>query len=109
MKIRLALTAWVLAMAASLALAEEMKTDEVTLTGSLTCAQCNLHEKVTKAHQDVLIVTEGDKDVEYYCTNLSKHPNVCHTKLKGVKVTGVVTEADGKKWIAATKLELPAK
>jgi len=80
-----------------------------TLTGTLVCVQCQLHQHSSKAHQDVLLVNDGNKEVEYYVACLPKHPNLCHQRLQNVKVTGIVEEKDGKKWLTASKLELPAK
>ncbi len=39
---------------------------EVTLTGSLACAVCELHEKGAKGHQDALVVKNGATEVTYF-------------------------------------------
>lgn len=112
MKSRLALSALVvivLAAVASFSRAENPAPAPVTLTGTLACAQCQLHEKASHPHQDVLTVKDGDKEVLYYVTNLPKHPNVCHSRIENAKVTGTVSEKDGVHWLAATKLELPSQ
>ncbi len=81
--------------------------EEVTLKGKLTCAKCEC--KVTKACQNVLFVKEGEKNVPYYLDDnqISKdyHKNVCKAAKQGVSVTGTVGEKDGKKTIAASKIE----
>jgi hypothetical protein len=80
--------------------------DEVTLTGSLVCAKCSLKKADAKVCQNVLIVT-GDKAGEYYLAKTAaadKYGDVCTGK-KSVKVTGALSDKDGKKWIAASKIE----
>ncbi len=82
---------------------------EVKLTGNITCAKCEL-KKATKC-ETVLVVKEkkGDKEVEviYYFdadSHKKHHSDVCKAGKKG-DITGKVTEKDGKKTIAVTKLE----
>ena len=88
--------------------ATDVTAKAVTLTGTLTCAECQLRQKTAKPHQDVLLVKEGEKEVAYYVTGVPNHPNVCHQRIQNVKVTGTLEEKDGTKCLAASKLELPA-
>jgi hypothetical protein len=79
-----------------------------TVTGKLTCAKCSL--KKADQCQDVLITTDAaGKTTEYYVEKNDVAKAYGHT-CKGEKpatVTGAVSEKDGKKWIAATKMEAP--
>ena len=79
-----------------------------TVTGKLTCAKCSL--KKADQCQDVLITTDAaGKTTEYYVEKNDVAKAFGHT-CKGEKpatVTGAVSEKDGKKWIAATKMEAP--
>ena len=83
--------------------------EEKTITGQATCAKCALKE--AKSCQNVVTVTEGDKKVNYYMKK-SKVADENHAKSgfckseKKVKVTGDVTEKDGKKIIDAKKIEV---
>ena len=83
---------------------------EKTITGDATCAKCALKE--TKACQNVVVVKEGDKKVNYYMSMKNAVAKDNHSKAgfckseKKVKVTGVVSEKDGKKFIAPTKIEV---
>jgi hypothetical protein len=76
----------------------------VTLTGTLECAHCVLHEGDTC--KDVLMVKESGKDVRYdvVLTGDAKGKHVCQGT-KSVKITGTVAEANGKKTLTATKVE----
>jgi hypothetical protein len=103
-----------LALVAVLSWAGIARADEekiMALKGTLACAKCVLHEEGVKECQSVLQVKDGDKTVNYYLTSndISKpaHPKVCKAAVENVTVTGVVTEKDGKKWLAATKIEFP--
>jgi len=85
---------------------------EVKLTGTLMCGKCSL--KATPKCSNALQVKEGEKDVTYFLDDKgnaeSYHEGVCGDgKFEGVAVTGTVSEKDGKKWIKATKVELPKK
>ena len=82
-----------------------------TLKGTMTCAKCDL--KVADKCQNVLQVKDGDATVTYYIedNDVSKgtHKKVCTAAVDNVSITGTVSEKDGKKWIAPTKIEgLPA-
>ena len=81
--------------------------DDVTLTGKVMCAKCNLKKADAKDCQDVLVVKSGEKTAEYYVEKNEVAKAFGHA-CKGEKdavVTGKVTEKDGKKWISATKME----
>ena len=87
--------------------APEAAAEEVTLTGTMTCAKCDLGEG--DACQSVLIVGEGDEKTTYYIASKEKHAKVCKEAVDGVTVTGTVAEAeDGKKTLTASKIEMPA-
>ena len=91
-----------LALICALALtatAEEKK--ETTITGTITCAKCDL--KVEKSCQTVIKGKAKGSDKEevyYFDTDSSKknHSDICKTPKKGT-VTGTVEEKDGKKVI----------
>ena len=101
------LAACVLMMGAGMLWADDAA-KEVTLKGTRLCAKCNL--KVADKCQDVLQVKEGDATVNYYMSDLKdskvvKSGHVCNGSKENVSVTGVVSEKDGKKWIAVSKVE----
>lgn len=81
--------------------------DETTLTGTLVCGKCKLHE--TKECQNVLQVEKDGKTVNYYLTQnkVSKdfHSNVCMGDGEKVTVTGKVKEKGGKETLAPSKIE----
>ncbi len=79
---------------------------EVTLTGKVTCAMCDL--KVAKDCTTVIVVNEGGKDVLYYLDEKSgkaNHDAVCKGGKEGT-VTGRVSVKDGKNIITASKVSL---
>ena len=83
--------------------------DETTMTGNIMCAKCTLKKADAKDCQDVLVVKDGDKTAEYYVEKnevWKKFGHVCKSE-KAAVVTGTVTEKDGKKWIAPSKMEAP--
>ncbi len=78
---------------------------EVTLTGKVTCAMCDL--KTEKACATVIVVKEGGKDVTYYLDEKSgkaNHDAICTAGKEGT-VTGIVSEKGGKHIITASKVE----
>ncbi len=80
---------------------------EVTLKGTMTCAKCGLDQ--AKKCQNALIVTEDGKETTYLLSQnkVSKdyHKNVCSGEKENVTVTGVVSQAEGKKILTASKIE----
>jgi hypothetical protein len=81
--------------------------DETTVTGKIMCAKCTLKKADATKCQDVLVVKDGDKTTEYYVEKnavAEKFGHVCKDD-KSAVVTGSVTEKDGKKWIAPSKME----
>jgi hypothetical protein len=101
--------ALVLLAGAGLAGAADTK-DAVTLKGKLECSKCELHE--TADCGNVLAVKEGTKEVKYYLVDnplsLGEHKNICKAPKDGVTVTGTVADKDGKMWLTATKIDIPA-
>jgi len=89
---------------------EAAEAEQVTLTGTMTCAKCDL--KQSDKCQSVLIVGEGDEKTTYYLAdnevNKENHKHVCMKAVDGVKITGTVSENDeGKKMLTASKIEMP--
>ena len=85
----------------------------VTLEGKLVCAKCILKEDkcILKEEgldkcQNVLVVeTDGEKTHYYLAENEANKEfgDVCEAA-KQARVTGSVSEKDGKMWIAATEI-----
>lgn len=75
-----------------------------TLEGKLVCGKCKLSE--TDACSNVLIVKDGTEEVKYYLKDKGKAEKYhkCSGE-KAVKVTGEVSEKDGKKIIEKAKVE----
>ena len=74
----------------------------VTVEGKLVCAKCTLAEAGQEKCQSVVVA--GDS--KYYLVKnavAEKDGHVCKGE-KAVKVTGVVSEKDGRKWIEATEI-----
>jgi hypothetical protein len=82
--------------------------DETTITGNMVCGKCTLHETATC--QNVVQVTQDGKTVNYYLdqNDISKaaHDPICQGGSEKVKVTGTVTEKDGKKMMTPSKIEV---
>lgn len=80
---------------------------QVTLSGTMVCGKCKLHE--TAKCQNVLQVEKGGKTVNYYLTQnkVSKdfHSNICQNDGEKVTVTGTVKEKGGKETMAATRIK----
>src|SRR5262245_40898700 len=102
--VRLAVVLAVVAGFVSTAVAEE------TVTGKLMCAKCTLKKDGQDKCQDVLVTTDAaGKAAEYYVekNDVAKaYGHACKGETPAT-VTGTVSEKDGKKWIAATKMEAP--
>ncbi len=96
-----------LAVAGAAALAAAADTS-VTLDGTMVCAKCALKKADAKECQNVLLVPDKDgADQEYYLAkseSADKYGHVCTNKKK-VKVTGTVSEKDGRKWITPSAIE----
>ena len=89
---------------ASLAFTAGAFAKDVTVTGEGKCAKCAL--KKADTCQNVVEVKDGDKTTTYYLTgDVSKgfHKNLCSATAK-VTVSGAVSEKDGKKEIAVSKI-----
>ncbi len=79
--------------------------DQKTLTGTITCAKCDLGKESKCA--TVIKVTEGGKDEIYYFDqkgDKANHGKICKSPKEGT-VTGTVSEKDGKKVITVSKVE----
>jgi hypothetical protein len=84
--------------------AQEKKAETKTLEGKLVCGKCKLSE--TDACSNALQVKEGDKTVTYFIKDKGKAEK--YHKCSGeaeAKVTGKVTEKEGKKYIEDAKVE----
>jgi hypothetical protein len=82
---------------------EKKEGKEVTVKGTITCGKCDLG--VTKACATVIVAKENGKDVTIYfdaASHKKYHGDTCTEAKKG-SVTGVVSEADGKKTITVSK------
>jgi hypothetical protein len=81
----------------------------VTLKGTMECSKCELKE--TTACGNVLVVKDGAASTKYYLVDndLSKgnHKAVCMAPKENVSVTGTVQDKDGKKWLTASKIDMP--
>ncbi len=80
--------------------------EDVKIEGEAVCAKCNL--KTASACQAAIIVTGADGKKETILADNNDvakgfHKEICKDTKK-VKAEGVVTEKDGKKTIALTKI-----
>jgi hypothetical protein len=85
----------------------EEKGKEVTVTGSITCAKCDLKEADKCATVIKGKAKGSDKEEVFYFDDKNgkdNHKAICQGGKPG-KVTGTVTEKDGKKTIEVTKVE----
>jgi hypothetical protein len=83
---------------------DDKKAEKKTLEGKMVCTKCKLSE--TDACGNAVQVKEGDKTVTYYLKDKGKGET--YHKCAGeqaVKVTGKITEKDGKKYIEDAKVE----
>ncbi|MBI1842427.1 MAG: hypothetical protein HYR88_16440 [Verrucomicrobia bacterium] len=95
-----------LAVASMLVTTATAADKEKVLKGEGVCAKCELKESAKC--QNAIRVEEHGKKVVYYIedNDVSKgfHKKVCTATIK-LTATGKVSEKDGKKWLAASKLE----
>lgn len=80
--------------------------DEVTLDGKVCCAKCELGKE--KSCATVVVVKEKGSEVMYYFdkdSNKKFHKDYCQGSAEA-KVMGKVTEKDGKKWVAVSKIDV---
>src|SRR5208337_3061159 len=98
----------ILAVSISRLLAAEDASKEVTITGTMVCGKCTLHE--TKECQNVVQVEKDGKTVNYYLkqNDVSKaaHDPICKGGSEKVTVTGTVSEKDGKEMMTPTKIDV---
>jgi azurin len=96
-----------LAVSTSRLLAADDSSKEVTITGTMVCGKCVLHE--TKSCQNVVQVTQDGKTINYYLkqNDVSKdaHKPICGGGSEKVTVTGTVKEKDGKEFMTPTKID----
>ena len=83
---------------------------EITLEGEIGCGHCSFGAQVDKC-TDAIRVKEGDKQVVYLfdAEVNGKHDEAMCKQVRTGKVTGTVTEKDGKKFIKVNKLDLTKK
>ena len=84
--------------------AAQARPDEKTLTGTITCAKCDLGKESKCA--TVIVVKDGDKEQVYYFDkdgNTKNHGKICKAPKEGT-VTGTVSEKDGKKIVTVSKV-----
>ena len=85
--------------------AQGEKGKEVTLTGKITCAKCDLG--VTKACATVIVVKKDNKDVVYYfdkAGNKKNHATICTAPMDG-SVTGVLSKEGDKDVITVKEVK----
>lgn len=95
-------------LAAAIATAAPAFAADVTLNGTLVCAQCELKKPDAHECQDVLLVKEADgKETEYHVVKneVAKASGEACTLRIPATITGEVSEKDGRKWIAPTKID----
>jgi D-arabinose 1-dehydrogenase-like Zn-dependent alcohol dehydrogenase len=99
--------AGLLALAASAQAATDAG-KQVTVSGKLACAMCILKQKEAKTCKNVLVTTEGGKEVTYALADNAVTKayvmQACEKTLP-VKVTGTLAEEAGKKTITASKID----
>jgi hypothetical protein len=101
--IRVALVA-----ALACAIAVPVLAEEKTYEGTLVCAKCYLKKPDAKECQDVLLVPAKDgAKTEYYIQKndvAEKAGESCTLQVKA-RVTGTVSQKDGKTWLTPSKIE----
>jgi hypothetical protein len=96
----------ILALAAVAVPARAGDAESVTLEGKILCAKCTLHEEGREDCQNVLAVGSGDETTYYYikANEASDAFGMVCEQAKAVRITGNVTEAEGKMWIEAAEI-----
>lgn len=87
------------------ATAQEKGGKEVTLTGKITCAKCDLG--IEKKCATVIQVKKGDTETLYYFdkpSNKKYHTDICQSPKNGT-VMGKVTKEGDKRMIAIESLK----
>ncbi len=81
--------------------------EAVTLEGKVLCAKCAFEEEGREKCQNVLVVEEDGETMHYYLTATEANEGFGDVGMKSptVRVTGTVSEKDGKTWMDATKIE----
>ena len=81
--------------------------EAVTLEGKVLCAKCAFEEEGRQKCQNVLVGEEDGKTMHYYLTATEANEGFGDVGMKSptVRVTGTVSEKDGKTWMDATKIE----
>ncbi|MGD0743993.1 MAG: DUF6370 family protein [Verrucomicrobiota bacterium] len=90
------------------ALAADNASKEVTITGTMVCGKCTLHE--SKTCENVVQVEKDGKTVNYYLSQneVSKaaHDPICSGGSEKVTVTGTVKTKGGKEMMTPTKIDV---
>ena len=96
-----------LLLAASVSRVVAADAKETTITGSMVCGKCTLHE--TTSCQNIVQVTKDGKTVNYYliqnAASKAAHGAICGGDSEKVTVTGTVEEKDGKEVLTPSKIE----
>jgi hypothetical protein len=80
--------------------------EAVTVEGKVLCAKCKLGEK-RDVCQNVLVVETDEEEMYYYmaATDANKEFGDVCMATPMVRATGTVSEKDGQRWLAASKIE----
>jgi hypothetical protein len=108
LKRRIAIIPVALAAALFCALTSLAHAAEKTHEGTLVCAKCYLKKPDAKECQDVLLVaSDSGAKTEYYIQKndvAKKAGEACTSEVKA-RVTGTLSQKDGKTWLTPSKIE----
>jgi hypothetical protein len=81
--------------------------DQVTMTGTMVCGKCKLHQ--TAECQNVLQVSDQNGNTTNYFLTQNKvskdfHNNICTNDGEKATVTGTVEEKDGQEQLTASNI-----
>jgi Family of unknown function (DUF6370) len=97
-----------LALALPSLAADSAKGKEHTITGTATCAKCDLH-LTDKCQTVIQVKNKRGKTITYYLadneTAKKFHHNVCQESKK-VTATGTIKREDGKRILTVSKIEV---